>query len=228
MAAVISLAHLTLMPAHLILAAAEILGLPRILLRRTLPPPTSRPRVSRPISPTDLKTRSRILHPISPADIILWPRVSGTFIILPHRMSEASVISAAAFTISWVVHITGILHFAAIISAALGIGTEGFVIFTADGGMRSLGGSGATATTITGLTFVLPGGGITLMDITDACAITVSIEGGHQAKSVRPRPSSQARGRGLADVSVRSRINWTARVRRRNVRTYPGVKIDAC
>ena len=56
------------------------------------------------------------------------------------------------------------------VSAAIGSGTEGIVITTADGGMRARGGLGATATTITGLAFALRSGDMAPPGITAAMA----------------------------------------------------------
>jgi hypothetical protein len=53
-------------------------------------------------------------------------------------------------------------------------------ITTADGGMPLRGGSGATATTITGLTFALRDGDLAHRGITAAWPITASIKEGQE------------------------------------------------
>jgi len=88
-------------------------------------------------------------------------------VALAHRMLGAHLTSAAAT-----------------ISAAIGLGEADITITTEDGGMRSPGGLEATAIMITGLPFALRGGDIRPNGTTAACALTASIEGGNQVKSV--------------------------------------------
>jgi hypothetical protein len=105
-----------------------------------------------------------------------------------HRTSRVisgqSVISGA-FTISPTDRIFGILPCAAIISAAIGPGTEGFIISTADGGTRRRGGLKATAATITGPMCALPAGVIQHTGTTAACVVT-AIEARSEVWSVGP------------------------------------------
>jgi hypothetical protein len=63
-----------------------------------------------------------------------------------------------------------------IIFGAIIRATEGFTIFTTDGGMRTLGGLAATPATATGLMCAPTGGGTGRIGITTVCAITASTE----------------------------------------------------
>lgn len=139
------------------MVAQHVSAVPRVLAHRALPHLVSRHRGSR---------EHRASHVAS------WGRVSRE-----RRASRLASRDHVSHLVSRAGRSSGALRFAAVISPVIAPGMGGFVISMEGGGTRPRGGSGATATTLTGPTCAARGGDIAPTDIIAACAITASIDG---------------------------------------------------